>query len=1317
MKAMDVLRTVLIGSIAIIMALPGSFVVRSGGLSFEDNLAITNDTWDHKNPDIGISDNGTVVKVFMVYEDYESLSTPHILFMRSSNGGQTFNYSFDLYPYNTTDSKIWNPSMDNIGDKIVVVFLDNYFASVYPAEAVITAAISEDAGITWNYTYVTDIYLPDPSITDPYVDIDPDGNIFVVWKQEGDAMITYSEDFGKTWHTPTWVLEWTNPNDPNGQQKYPTVACDGSHIVVAVEGLPDFKAVVYYTSSPMPVSGSFGFGTWTRMTYYEYTNYNSESRRPIVVTDGSAFHMICWDFQSDKNHAYESEDTLTNDRAAVSYSRSTDGGATFSIGGNKSIYVNKTTDPLAWHSAGSIYVMSGKVYVTWIDYTQGSPNKGAVWVSSSSDGLNWSGPDRVTPYSTTRVVKEDPQVAADTNGDAYVAWVSKGDFSSPGNINFGRSGPNKAPSPVTGLMWFADMDLPETKGTVTWTINQDPDFKEYRIYLGNKSGFALGSPIFNTTVQGSDLHDISDLTPDTQYYLVISIVDTSGASSDSSELLFKTKPTNKPPVALFIPTPTIHMIEDNALLNAMNLTWYENNGLITDDHYNGYSGIHYEIDPWPGQNYIEGRIVKRNNCTYIDFYPLLPNQVPPGDQRFNLSIMDTGRDGIPDNPDDLATVVTIKVRMNGTNDRPIWKEFIDMTSNTKVPIAPAETYLDLLNQTVGAIEGRSYKFSLRGDDIDGDFITFTSPDERIAITHDGDAFKVRSIFEFTPTYEDAPLVSFDITMDDSNGGKRELTLVIPVIDVQVPPEFLTIAGRNFRSGTFEFVMEEESAFEFNVTAFSYERPETVVLKTNRSDRVTIERIDPGLFEWNVKVTSVNDDPQNGPIRFNLILEDKVHFTVVTDISVKVNNTPDMPILGTPAIEFYTDYDGNDQFEWGEALVSPEWGEPVRFVAHASDPDRDPLEYEWTFVNIVNNSRYFKCLGKEVIVRFMPSDGKLYDPEDEDYSVVLGVKDSFFDPVMAYSSIRIFSDGDNDNDGLPDIREKWFFDQLVRSVEFKDFDHKSPVDMDTYVFEEWKSKYRGQIHYSYYRLLTDQVMKDPLLLFDKNGDPDGDGFSNNDEIGFHIPPYDRETRTPYSLNMDFLDPLNPYAYPGTQWNLVKNGEPPEEHTPFWVYYMGGSVVFLLLFIGIGVVFIIRLNRKREREEDAEMDRLDGESRRSSQVVGSLYGSKYMDDEDFGPDQSTLDDLKIEKGGPVYEDGALRKGEIQLVPAPGFWDSVESESEVEPEIGDAYEELLAMEPESRATIQQLRDRIKKGRLAGDIKPEIYRELMGVLDQIEE
>jgi hypothetical protein len=85
--------------------------------------------------------------------------------------------------------------------------------------------------------------------------------------------------------------------------------------------------------------------------------------------------------------------------------------------------------------------------------------------------------------------------------------------------------------------------------------------------------------------------------------------------------------------------------------------------------------------------------------------------------------------------------------------------------------------------------------------------------------------------------------------------------------------------------------------------------------------------------------------------------------------------------------------------------------------------------------------------------------------------------------------------------------------------------------------------------------------------------------------------------------------------------------------------------------------------------------------------------------------------MDKGCPSYRGGK----DMELVISQNYWDTLDVESE--PEIEEAYEELIAMDPDSRITPAQLKDRIKKRNISDDMRPEQYRELIAYLDRIEE
>lgn len=1235
----------------------------TGTISYEMNKQLTATNYEEKLPEIRATGTGEDAKVFVIYEDYTTFNMPSIKFIRSSDGGETFPYTYDFMQSPNDGDKQLHPSMDNEGDTIVVVYLDNRWRTnpLLTAEMLVMASISSNGGDSWTTYKVTPETLPGyPSTTmrQLHVDIDSAGNIFVVWSERSKNMISYSINGGSTWTVPQIVKENENIQNPDTTQTWPKVASNTEYVVVVWEATPEYKTYTFHSRAAIQSGGYMTFSSpimlpvpWRLIPLDIQNQYKPN----VKAGPNKIFHAVWWDFGSDKSRSIS--DPWTVDRASIFYSRSTDNGATFTIGGKKATAVNSST-PDGWHSAGNLDVRpNNDVVVTWVDYTRGKPG---VYTSTSSDGVNWSPQDRVTNfYESTTMFFEDPRIACDDSGNVHLAWIQRSQGqASQGDIYYSRSViPNEPPASVENLQVYLDNNNPESKAFASWEINSEPDFKEYRIYLGFEPGFVLGDPIFTTTQQNYQQHELKALAANTNYYLKIMVVDSGDLSTLSDEVGFKTFPVNEPP-RFTREIPTIYVDEDTSFEEALNFTYWRQRGWIWDDNYNGHVGLKFEITALSPASNVTALIREFGlNVTYqvLDLYTNKQNWF--GTERFVIKVMDSGKDGSFGTPDDKFSFANLTVRVNSTNDVPIWVQFEDLSSGRTIPLLSNQTILDLRETDVTAIEGQLYRFALRGDDVDGDFLEFTCSDPRVLVEPDRLDPRLKSTFRFTPMNEDVPEINLRITMfdrplaqRDGTEGRRNLTIIIPVLNVNDAPFFVTIDDRTYVKGTVvRFEMLEESTLEFNITGDDPDTDDELRLLSDLEDRVVITRTDATKWSWRVRIDSTNDDPILGFISFHLILQDRQRSDIVmARINITVINTPDPPVWLRPAYDYFFVYDEKDRFEFGGDIkpggdvIRAEWGETVRFEAYAFDSDYDVLNYTWAFTNKVNTSLVYIRYGPIVNIEFYPSDGDLTKFRNEEFRVNISVSDGLFPAIYREFDITVWPDDDNDNDGIPDKREKFFFDRLVASEQYKDFDEVKTwkkYDGDPNQYDKWKEEYRGWLHYKWYDRLTPEVRSNWLLLFNNSADIDGDGSTNFEEINIWIPLDDREKRTPYSLNMDTMDPLNELVVPGggRGWPPEPPDIPHEDpFVPPWVLYVVGSILLFAVIIGTGIFVILRWNKKKEEEEDAEIERRIKETEKRQEQINKLYGGKYKAGEAIGPDQSTLSDLKLDLGGSVYHE---------------------------------------------------------------------------------
>ncbi|MBN1539085.1 MAG: hypothetical protein JW939_02990, partial [Candidatus Thermoplasmatota archaeon] len=209
---------------------------------------------------------------------------------------------------------------------------------------------------------------------------------------------------------------------------------------------------------------------------------------------------------------------------------------------------------------------------------------------------------------------------------------------------------------------------------------------------------------------------------------------------------------------------------------------------------------------------------------------------------------------------------------------------------------------------------------------------------------------------------------------------------------------------------------------------------------------------------------------------------------------------------------------------------------------------------------------------------------------------LSVSDGHAETANLWYQIQqwVWSDDDNDNDGMPDNRERHFWGNL---------DHEPDVDEDN------------------------------------------DGYTNIQEIGFQVPQYDQERIVPYSINVNEVNPVDPEVYPG-------HPKPPEvaddddvveegffDKIPLWLLLTLIATVVVILIIVVGIVVVIRLAKKKDEDEDRELEKKVADMERRQKELSTLYGVQKAGDA-VGPDQSTLDDLTLDLGGQIYHEEGKR-----------------------------------------------------------------------------
>ena len=219
----------------------------------------------------------------------------------------------------------------------------------------------------------------------------------------------------------------------------------------------------------------------------------------------------------------------------------------------------------------------------------------------------------------------------------------------------------------------------------------------------------------------------------------------------------------------------------------------------------------------------------------------------------------------------------------------------------------------------------------------------------------------------------------------------------------------------------------------------------------------------------------------------------------------------------------------DRNEWGPTPggeeIQAEWGEPVLFRALPSTPFNRSTIMMWRITDLTTGENEV-FVGNQIQVKFRPADRRLDIVQRSKFLVELIVFFVRSNETAARTSIQLWvsSDDDNDNDGLPDRREKYYWgDDIIHHL--------------------------------------------PEL------DEDGDGFTNIQEIGFDIPLAYSEMVEPYSPPIGHFDPTDPDSpVPRNGSNNGKDRSKPFGPVmPAWAAYtITGSIASIGL---MGILFMV------------------------------------------------------------------------------------------------------------------------------------------------
>ncbi|HKW87592.1 MAG TPA: PKD domain-containing protein [Candidatus Acidoferrales bacterium] len=237
----------------------------------------------------------------------------------------------------------------------------------------------------------------------PQIAVDSHGNIFMAWEDDtstnSNILFSRSTDGGATFSTPK------NLSNTAGSSFSPRIAVgsDGSVNVVWEDTTPGSGDIMF--------SRSADAGT-TFSTPVNVSNDPADSANPQITSDSAGSLYVVWDSDSGN--------------LGILFSRSTDGGATFSA-----------PLQLSTNTQGSITPefavdTNGDVSVVWEDDNNGTSD--ISFCVSADHGATFSAPKSLSLNVANSV---SPQIAIDSTGNFDTTWEN--DSSGSFNIYFSRS--------------------------------------------------------------------------------------------------------------------------------------------------------------------------------------------------------------------------------------------------------------------------------------------------------------------------------------------------------------------------------------------------------------------------------------------------------------------------------------------------------------------------------------------------------------------------------------------------------------------------------------------------------------------------------------------------------------------------------------------------------------------------------------------------------------------------------------------------------------------------------------------------------------
>jgi len=335
---------------------------------------------------------------------------------------------------------------------------------ILAAVCLVALAAGPAAHAAWTGTTADQQISFDDNEYASYVRVAVDGNdvIHVVWSEDDPSYdeihYGYSTDGGATWSCSAsdTVISY---NDGEGAFDTCDIAIDSNNnlFVVWSEDEPEPSGENEILLSYSTDGGATWSGTAADVVISDPLQ-DATSNYPAIAID-----------QSDVIHVVYNKTEATSGTAKIHYTRSTDGGATWSATSGGDQVISWLGDSFSNANADIDVDSSGTLWVSYKKYL-GTGVGSQMYVTKSTDGgATWSATTAETPVSTVFNIASLPRLCVDANDNIHLVWYASDETSSPYH--------------------YEAYHTHSTDGGVTWSGNSGPRMISYESGSGDDSAF------------------------------------------------------------------------------------------------------------------------------------------------------------------------------------------------------------------------------------------------------------------------------------------------------------------------------------------------------------------------------------------------------------------------------------------------------------------------------------------------------------------------------------------------------------------------------------------------------------------------------------------------------------------------------------------------------------------------------------------------------------------------------------------------------------------------------------------------------------